>query len=187
MSDMSRWDGELSQARAEQRAQEAAFHRSAWMPEEQRLAASRQTYPRLQEAAAWAIARYREAGVPGQGRRGARRWPVGHAEVPTGPDPYGRPGSRTAVLWTDGEGGLFPSDEQGEPSRTRLSPDDVGDFLLKDGNSLNVAQVVHHAIGSYEEWKAENGNRRFKVKVTVHPVRLVVFLVILAFLAYYWR
>ncbi|GAA2737246.1 hypothetical protein GCM10010439_66520 [Actinocorallia aurantiaca] len=186
---MSQWDSDLARARAERKAQEASFRQAAWMSEEQRQAASRQTYPHLQEAAAWAIARYREAGVPGQGRVGARCWPIGHVEVPIGPDHYGGyPDSRVTFLWADGKGGLFASEDKDGSSNSmrRLSSDDVGDFLSKDGNSLGVVQFVHELITDYEEWKTETGGKRFKVKVTFHPVRLVLFIAIFLVLAYFF-
>ncbi|MCD0453454.1 hypothetical protein LO762_30360 [Actinocorallia sp. API 0066] len=186
MDDRARWDGELAGARAEREAREAAFRQGGAMPEGQRLALSRQTYPRLREAAGWAVGRYREAGVPGQGRPGARRWPVGQVEVPIGPNSYGGyPETRVAFLWADEKGNLFASaDDHGSARMTPLSPDDVGDFLGKDGDSLGVARFVHDVVTAYEEWKAETGGRRFKVKVTFHPVRLVVFLVLFCVLAY---
>lgn len=122
MDDMSQWESDLARARAERKAQESAFRQAVWMPEEQCLAAVRQTYSRLQEAAAWAIARYREAGVPGQvpgaGPSGISRYlsaRIAMADTPARGWPSYGPTVREA---------LFDSDDKDGPSSSmmRLSP-----------------------------------------------------------------
>lgn len=41
-------------------------------------------------------------------------------------------------------------------------------------------------ITNYEEWKTETGGKRFKVKFTFHPVRLMLFIAIFLALAYFF-